>query len=186
VVRVPGYRSRGPKLDSRRYHIFSEVVSLEWGPLQKDHILDYYRYVDDILIIYNKTYSNIQDTLNYFNSIHPNIKYTIETQIDNKLNYLDINIENTNNTFTFNIYRKSTTTDLIIQNDSCQPTEHKLSAMRYMTNRMNTYSISTENKHKETQIINTILHNNGYTPQLLSYKKKNTMNTTSDSNQKQK
>jgi hypothetical protein len=33
VVRVPGYRSRGPEFDSRRYQIFWEVVGLEQGPL---------------------------------------------------------------------------------------------------------------------------------------------------------
>jgi hypothetical protein len=33
VVRVPGYRSRGPGFDFRRYHIFWEVVGLERGPL---------------------------------------------------------------------------------------------------------------------------------------------------------
>jgi hypothetical protein len=33
VVRVPGYRSRGPGFDSRRYHIFWEAVGLERGPL---------------------------------------------------------------------------------------------------------------------------------------------------------
>jgi hypothetical protein len=33
VVRVPGYRSRGPGFDSQRYHIFWEVVGLERGPL---------------------------------------------------------------------------------------------------------------------------------------------------------
>jgi hypothetical protein len=33
VVRVPGYRSRGPGFDSGRYQIFWEVVSLERGPL---------------------------------------------------------------------------------------------------------------------------------------------------------
>jgi hypothetical protein len=33
VVRVPGYRSKGPGFDSRRYQIFWEVVGLERGPL---------------------------------------------------------------------------------------------------------------------------------------------------------
>jgi hypothetical protein len=33
VVRVPGYRSRGPGFDSRRSQIFWEVVGLERGPL---------------------------------------------------------------------------------------------------------------------------------------------------------
>jgi hypothetical protein len=33
VVRIFGYRSRGPGCDSRRYQIFWEVVGLERGPL---------------------------------------------------------------------------------------------------------------------------------------------------------
>jgi hypothetical protein len=53
-----------------------------------------------------------------------------------------------------------------------------------MTNRRNTYLISPEYKHNETQIINTILHNNGYTPQILSRKKRNPTNTTPDATRK--
>jgi hypothetical protein len=33
VVRVPGYKSRGPGFDFQRYQIFREVVGLERGPL---------------------------------------------------------------------------------------------------------------------------------------------------------
>jgi hypothetical protein len=40
VVRVPGYRSRGPGFDSRRYQIFWEVVGLERGPLSLVRIID--------------------------------------------------------------------------------------------------------------------------------------------------
>jgi hypothetical protein len=33
VVRVPDYRSRGPRIDSRHFQIFWEVVDLERDPL---------------------------------------------------------------------------------------------------------------------------------------------------------
>jgi hypothetical protein len=154
--------------------------------LQKYHIIDYYRYVDDILIIYNEDHTNTEDTLNEFNSIHPNIQDTMERQTNNKLNYLDITNENMSNAFTFSIYRKPTTIDLIIHNDSCHPTEHKYLAIRYLVNRMNTYSISTESKHNESQLIKTILHNK-YPPQIRIHKNpKQTKNTTPNTAHKQK
>jgi hypothetical protein len=40
VVRIPGYRSRGPGFDSRRYQIFWELVGLERGPLSLVRITD--------------------------------------------------------------------------------------------------------------------------------------------------
>jgi hypothetical protein len=41
VVRVSGYRYRGPGFDSRRYKIFREVVVLERGPLSLVRIRSY-------------------------------------------------------------------------------------------------------------------------------------------------
>jgi hypothetical protein len=75
------------------------------------HVMDYYRYVDDILIIYNEDCTNTDDMLKEFNSIHPNIQYTIQNQTNNKLNYLDVSIKNIHNRFTFNIYKKPMTSD---------------------------------------------------------------------------
>jgi hypothetical protein len=40
VVRVPGYRSRGPGFDSQRYQIFVEVLGLERGPLNLVRIIE--------------------------------------------------------------------------------------------------------------------------------------------------
>jgi hypothetical protein len=114
--------------------------------LTKHNILDYDRYVDDILIIYNEDHTDVDETLKEFNSIHPNIQYTIEKERNNQLNYLDITIDNTHNTFKFNIYRKPTATDIIIHNDSCHPPEHKNSAVRYLINRMNTSHFKRKSK----------------------------------------
>jgi hypothetical protein len=107
--------------------------------LQKHNVTDYYQYIDDILIIYNEDNTNIDNTLTEFNTIHPNIQYTIEKQNDNTLNYLDISMEQVNRKWTFGIYRKPTATDLIIHNSSCHPREHKNAAIRFLVNRLNTY-----------------------------------------------
>jgi hypothetical protein len=40
VVRVLGYKSRGPAFDSRRYQILWEVVGLEQGPLSLMSIIE--------------------------------------------------------------------------------------------------------------------------------------------------
>jgi hypothetical protein len=40
VVRVPGYRSKGPGFDSWHYQIFWEVVGLERGPLSLVRIIE--------------------------------------------------------------------------------------------------------------------------------------------------
>ena len=59
------------------------------------------------------------------------------------------------------IYKAPTYTD-IIPNDSCHPNEQKLAAIRYFYNRMNTYQLSAENKRKESNKLQQILLNNGY------------------------
>jgi hypothetical protein len=52
---------------------------------------------------------------------------------------------------------------------------------------MNTYPISTKNKHKELQNIKTILQNNNYSPHTyLNTKSKRNKNTTSNTKENQK
>jgi nucleoside-specific outer membrane channel protein Tsx len=45
--------------------------------LNKHRIIDYYRYADDILIMYNTHYTNIENTLEEFNTIYPKLKLNI-------------------------------------------------------------------------------------------------------------
>jgi hypothetical protein len=56
--------------------------------LSKHHIVSYNRYVDDILIIYNQTRTNIEEVLEEFNKIHKILQFTMEQENNNTIKYL--------------------------------------------------------------------------------------------------
>ena len=134
------------------------------------------RYVDDILIIYDRTTTEIDNVLESFNKLMPTMKFTMEKEKNNRINFLDITIVKEHNKLTFDIYRKPTTTDSIIPYDSCHPIEHKLAAVRYLTNRMNTYHLNTTNKKKEKNTIKHILQKNKYDISVMNIPPKNQEN----------
>ena len=55
----------------------------------------WFRYVDDIFAIVKQP--NLSAIFEYINTRHPPIKYTMETEENGKLNFLDIKIIRTNN-----------------------------------------------------------------------------------------
>jgi hypothetical protein len=95
--------------------------------LAKHDIITYNRYVDDILMIYNKDTTNIEHISSEFNALHPSIHFTMETETDNKLNFLDMSIYRMQRELQFGIYRKPTATDIMIHSESCHPRQHKWS-----------------------------------------------------------
>jgi hypothetical protein len=116
--------------------------------------------VDDLLIIYERK-THIED-LNSFNSNTPKLNFNIEKKTRGSINFLDMTIHRDKNSFSVDVYRKSTYTDSIIPSDSCHPTEHKYAAIRNLHNRMYSYQLSRDKMDKESKIILDILHNNGY------------------------
>jgi hypothetical protein len=134
--------------------------------LTKNTIHGYYLYVDDIPIIHDIELTNKHNVLKRFNTLSPKLTFTIEEEREKQISFLDITIKREQKQFTFNIYRKSTITDHVIPNDSCHPQEHKVSAIQYLANRMESYSIGKINNLKENQIIQHILQANKYNPNL--------------------
>jgi hypothetical protein len=98
----------------------------------KLRIVDYFRYVDDILLFFDSDHTDIQSVLSEFNAIHQNLKFTAETETDNKINYLDITIHRTPTDWKISIYRKPTFTDTIIPYTSDHRTQHKFAAIRFL------------------------------------------------------
>ncbi|PNE09471.1 hypothetical protein B7P43_G00038 [Cryptotermes secundus] len=89
---------------------------------------------------------NIHYTLNEVNDINPKLKFTIQRQTDYIMNFLDPTIINHNCTIDCSIFHKPTAADAIIHSASCHFIEHKPAAIRYLIDRVNTYTLSEENK----------------------------------------
>ena len=51
----------------------------------------YKRYVDDIFVLFNKP-KHAQFFLEYMNKKHKNMKFSIETEINGSLSFLDVKI----------------------------------------------------------------------------------------------
>jgi hypothetical protein len=60
--------------------------------MMEQKIVAYFRYVDDILIVYDKDKTNISHMLDLFNNLHPKLKFTMELEEDMSINFLDITI----------------------------------------------------------------------------------------------
>jgi hypothetical protein len=63
-------------------------------------IINYFRYVDDILLIFDSTQTNTQSILTDFNSVHPNLHFIAEIE-QNNTNYLDISIYKLNTIYKY-------------------------------------------------------------------------------------
>jgi hypothetical protein len=113
---------------------------------------------------------------------------TIENEQNSQINFLDITITRLYNSFQFGIYRKNTSTDIMIHHNSCHPIEHKMSGINYLINRLATYPLTNQNRSRESQIINHLLDVNGYkhlkTEQLVRKKDRHT--PKENNNQKHK
>ena len=103
---------------------------------QFKNVIVWKRYVDDIFGIFNGIPDQLNDFHSYLNTIHPCIKFTLETETNNSLPFLDIRLTKSNNRLHFNIYRKPTTTKHVIPFDSSSPLTHKLAAFRALFNRL--------------------------------------------------
>ena len=105
----------------------------------KHKIINYFRYIDDILIIFDPTYSSIQVFLDDFNALHQNLQFTAEMEENNTINYLDTTIQKTPTSWKTAIYKKIPTfTDTITPYMSNHPTQQKYAAVKFLYNRLNT------------------------------------------------
>lgn len=138
-------------------HMFSSANKLH------NKIISYTRYVDDTFIIFDGTIRQINNLKNYLNNINDNIQFTLETEIENKINFLDLTITRLHDKFQYQIYRKPTTTDATIHAESHHPFTQKMAAYNSFIHRLLTIPLETNDFHEEINTIKYIAKANGYT-----------------------
>jgi hypothetical protein len=120
--------------------------------LMEQNIVAYFRYVDVILIVYDKNKTNISHMLDLFNKLHPKLKFTMELEEGMMINFLDITIYRRPTGVYASIYRKPTASGSLIHFDSCHPIEHQLAGINYLVNRIALYPVPAQEKELEIQI----------------------------------
>jgi uncharacterized protein YifE (UPF0438 family) len=154
----------GSPISSILAEIFLQNLENIWYPnmINKRHIQYIGRYVDDVLIVYDSALATANEILCDHNEMHPNIKYNMEVEGNEYISYLDLNMHRNLNNIHLGIYRKPTSTDVVIPQSSNHPASHKTAAFHYMLDRAFRLPLTDIEKQKEITIIQTIATNNGY------------------------
>ncbi len=139
-----------------------EISKISKNIFFKNKVLFWTRFVDDCLCIFNGAEQDLIAFLNFLNSIHQNITFTFESEVNGKLPFLDLLLEIKNNKIEFDIYRKSTTTTSIIPFDSFHAPQYKFSAFHALFHRLFNTPLSDVNFAKEKDTIFYIAHVNGF------------------------
>ena len=108
----------------------------------------------------------------------------MEKEKEHEINFLDVTIRKEQNTFTFSVYRKRTTTDSIIPLDTCHPQEHKHAAIHHLINTMNIYGLNAADKEEERNIIKHIVSSNKYYTSIIKRLEKSKNNSKQQSGTK--
>ena len=128
----------------------------------------YRRYVDDTCVLFRDE-SHAPLFLNYINSIHNSIKFTMETESNGKLPFLDVLVTRDTSAFNTSVYRKPTFSGLGTNYLSYCPKIYKLNACRTLIYRAYRLCSTWTAFHSEIKFLATFFTNNCFPSDLFHY-----------------
>jgi hypothetical protein len=123
-------------------------------------VLFWYRYVDDIITAVPK--ADTDRFLQHLNQCNENIQFTYETEVNNSLPFLDLNINKKGNgSLTFSVYRKASNTNqyLNFRSNHCEAQRRTVVKNLY---RRAELICDADNLQEEVELIRKTLQNNDY------------------------
>ena len=88
-----------------------------------------------ILIDDNDNFDRAKELIKILNSKHKNIEFTMETESNNELPFLDVLIKRDNDGFQTSVYRKTTFTGTYMNWKSLSPRTYKIGLINCLLNR---------------------------------------------------
>ncbi|KAM4704917.1 uncharacterized protein WCC33_009731 [Rhinophrynus dorsalis] len=98
-------------------------------PRYKDEILCYYRFIDDLFLIWKKDAESLSNCVEFLNGLNTPIKFTCTASTE-QVNFLDITVINNNGKLSTTNYRKPTDRNTLLLRSSCHP-KHILNSVPY-------------------------------------------------------
>jgi len=130
------------------------------------------RYVDETFTVLD--HGSVDSFLQHLNNQEPSMRFTMETEGDNKLAFLDTSVSREpDRRLTTSIYRKPTYTDKYLAYDSHQPQSVKHGIVKCLYDRAKRIVAKPSVISKQKKHLSSVLLSNGYLLSLLT-KKRNT------------
>ena len=138
-----------------------EAILLENCPIQFKPLF-YRRYMDDTFVIFSKQ-SHAALFLDYINGHHDNLSFTMETETNRTLSFLDVKISiDCNNNFSTSVFRKSTFSGLGISYFSYCTDKFKINSIKTLLHRAFNICSNYVLLDNELQFLTSFFINNGF------------------------
>ena len=121
----------------------------------------YRRYVDDTFVLFSDK-SHVPLFLNYLNRQHNNINFTMETENDRSLSFLDVSVCRNADGFSTSVFRKPTFSGLGISFFSFCSKNFKSNSIMTLLHRAYNVCSSYSNLNNEFNFVTTFFKNNGF------------------------
>ena len=119
----------------------------------------YKRYVDETFVLFKRP-EHVKPFVDYMNSKHKNINFSFETEKDEQMPFLDVNVFRENGKFVTNVYRKEKFTGVYSNFCSFIPLEHKFGLVYTLLHRCFCLVSDMSKFHFETEKVKEILLSN--------------------------
>lgn len=128
---------------------------------------NYFRYLDDVMLIYDKDQMSISEISALLNDMNVDLKFKLESHGD-QINFLDISIYNNQGKIETDIYYKATDTFQYLNFYSHHPHHTKVALPYNLARRICTIVSNNENKIKRLNELKLVLQNCNYPLNLIN------------------